>query len=138
MFRHGGKEADGAVDIGTVILQRNFSRLPNCLIDQSIDCFSVLGDKSSGVLMHPRIWRTYLQRSKVDDVVYIRVVLEDSIKSPGLSDIHIVELRAFAADQFNAVDGFLRGIAKIVCNDYFVVGFEQCKGCEGANVASPT
>ena len=74
----------------------------------------------------------------MNDVVYIWVVLEDSIERPGLGDINIVEFWALAADQFNAVNGFLRGIPKTVCDDNLVVGFEECKGCEGANVAGPT
>ena len=51
-------------------------------------------------------FRAYLQRCKVYNTVDIWMCLEDCIEVLLLSDINMVELRAFATDEFNAIDDF--------------------------------
>lgn len=74
----------------------------------------------------------------MDNVVDIRVLAEDLVQGLLIVDVNIVKLRLLAADELDAVDNFLRGIAQIVNDDNFVVGLEQRKRREGANVASAT
>jgi hypothetical protein len=50
----------------------------------------------------------------------------------------LVEGWSLAADELNAVDDFWRGVVEVVDNDDLVVGLEESKSCEGANVASAT
>ena len=83
-----------------------------------------------GILSHLHIGKAHLQCSEVNDAVDIRVVLEDFVERSRLCDIDVVEIWALAADEWNAINGLLRGIPKIVSNDNLVVGFKECKGCE--------
>ena len=97
VFCHGGEEADGAVDVGAVVLEGDFSRFADCLY-------------STEYLDETRILFTNLEGSKMDDIVDIRVIGEDFIKGIGDGDVDVVESRTFAADQLDAVDAFLRRI----------------------------
>ena len=49
----------------------------------------------------------YLERGEVDHIVNVRVLAEDLVQCCLIVDIDIVELRALAADELNAVDNFL-------------------------------
>lgn len=65
----------------------------------------------------------YLQRSKVDYTIDLRILFEDLVQSTGLSDVEIVEGWALSADQLDAVDGFLRRVAEVVDDDDLIISF---------------
>lgn len=66
----------------------------------------------------------------MDDTVNVGMFVENLVKGAIVSDIELIEIRALAADQFNPVDGFLRGIVKIIGDDDFVPSFQECEGGE--------
>jgi hypothetical protein len=74
----------------------------------------------------------------VDDIVDIWVLAEDLLESSFVGDIGLVELWALPADELYAIDNLLRRIVQTVDNDDLVVGLQQSKRSEGADVASAT
>ena len=72
----------------------------------------------------------------MDDTVNVGVFLENLVKSAIIGDIELIEIRPLAANQFNPVDDFFRGIVKTVGDDDFVTSFQECQGGEGSNVPS--
>lgn len=79
----------------------------------------------------------YLQRRKMNNTVDVRMGSEDAVKGSFITHIDIMKMRSLSAYQFNAIEGFFGGIVEVVDDDDLVVGLEQGKGSEGANVASP-
>lgn len=51
-----------------------------------------------------------LQRSEVDDIVNVWVLLEDLVERSLILDVELVELWPFAADELDTVDDFLRRV----------------------------
>ena len=94
VFCHGGEEADGAVDIGAVVLEGDFSRFADCLWSTEH-----LGEKQALC--------TNLEGSEVDDIVDIRMLSKDFVKSIGDGDVDVVESRTFPADQLDSIDALL-------------------------------
>ena len=74
----------------------------------------------------------------MDDIVDVWVLLEHLVERSLICDIALVEGRSLAADELDAVDDFWGGVVEVVDDDDFVVGFEEGKGCERANVAGTT
>ena len=72
----------------------------------------------------------YLQCSKVDDIVNVRMLVEDSIQLLLVGDIAGVVLRSLARDELNAVDDLLGRVVRVVDNDHLVVGLKQREGGE--------
>ena len=70
----------------------------------------------------------------MDDAVNVRVLFKDSIEGLLISDIEVDIVRSLATDELNAVQHFSGGVLEIVCNDHFVIIFEEREGCKGANV----
>lgn len=103
------QKGEGTIDIDAVIIQGDFTGL------------------SYG-----------LEGSEVDDTVDVGVFLEDIIQGLFVGDVEVVVVRPSAADEFNAVEDFGRGVVKVVDNDDRVVGFKESEGSEGANVAGAT
>lgn len=81
---------------------------------------------------------THLQCCKVDDTVNLRMFFENFVKAFLVCNVDIVECGLLAADKFNSIQNFGRGVVEIVNNDYFVASFKKCKGGEGANIAGAT
>lgn len=81
---------------------------------------------------------THLQRSKVDDIVDIRVLLEHLIQLLLVGDIQRVVLGPLAADELDAVEDLLGGVVEVVDDDDLVVGLEKGEGGERADVAGTT
>jgi hypothetical protein len=74
----------------------------------------------------------------VNDIVDVWVLLEHLVKRGLVLDVELVEIGPLAADELDAVDDLLGGIVEAVDNDDLVVGLEESKSCEGANVARAT
>lgn len=74
----------------------------------------------------------------MDDIVNVRVLLEDLVEGSLVLDVELVELGSLAADELDAVDDFRVGVVEVVNNDDLVVSLEESEGCEGANVAGAT
>jgi hypothetical protein len=74
----------------------------------------------------------------MDDIVNIWMVIEDLVESSLVGDVELIEFRPLSADELDAVDDLSRRIIQIIDNDYFVIGFKKCQGCEGANVSGTT
>lgn len=66
----------------------------------------------------------------MDDIVNVWVFLEHLIDGGLVLDIELVELRPFAADQFDAVEDLLGGVVEAVDNDDLVVGLKEGEGCK--------
>lgn len=62
----------------------------------------------------------------MNDTIYVRILLENFVKSAVIGNIDIVETRPLAADQLDTIDGLLGRIVKIVSNDDLVASFQQC------------
>jgi len=50
---------------------------------------------------------TYLEGSKVNHVIDVRVLAEDLVKCSLVVDIHLVKLRSLATDELDPVDDLL-------------------------------
>jgi hypothetical protein len=59
----------------------------------------------------------------MNHIVNVGVFIKDLVKSSLVCDIGLIELGPLAADEFNAVEDFLRGVVQIVDDDDLVVGF---------------
>lgn len=81
---------------------------------------------------------SYLQSRKMYHTVDIRMCLEDLVKVLLFPDIDLEELRLLARDELDAFDGLFGRVLEVVANHDLVIGLEQGKGGEGANVAGPT
>ena len=71
----------------------------------------------------------------MNDAVDVGVFGEDFVKGLLVCDVEIIVFRAAAADELYPVEDFAGGIVEIVDYHDVVVGFEEGKGCEGADVA---
>ena len=80
----------------------------------------------------------YLQRSKMNHTVNIWMRLKHLIKALLICNVALVVLGLLPANQLDAIEGLAGGVVEVVNDDYFVVGFEECEGGEGADVASAT
>jgi hypothetical protein len=74
----------------------------------------------------------------MNHTIYIRTSCKDLVESGFISDINIVEVGLLSADQFYAIEDFLRGIVEVVYYDDFVASLEKCEGGERADVARTT
>jgi len=81
---------------------------------------------------------TNLQRSKVNNIVDIRVLLKHLIQLLLIGDVQRVVLGPLAADELDAVEDLLGGVVEVVDDDDLVVGLEEGKGGERADVAGAT
>lgn len=86
-------------------------------------------------LVHVQL-STYLQSSEMYHAVNVCMRLENLVKVFLFPDVNIVVLRPLAADKLYAIDHFFRSVIQIVHNHDFVVGLQQRKSGEGANVAA--
>lgn len=59
----------------------------------------------------------------MNDTIYVRILLENFVKSAVIGNIDIVETRPLAAYQLDTVDGLLGRIVKIVGDDDFIASF---------------
>lgn len=103
------EEGQRPVDIDSVVVQRDLSRLAHCL-----------------------------QGGKVDDTVNVRVFGEDLVERLLVGNVDLVVFRLLSADKFYAIQNLGRRVVEVVDDDDLVVGFEERKGRKGANVASAT
>ena len=74
----------------------------------------------------------------MNDIVNVWVLVKDLVESGFVGDVALVEGRALAADELDAVDDFSRRVVEVVDNDDLVVCLEQGEGGEGADVAGTT
>ncbi len=81
---------------------------------------------------------SYLERSEMNDAIDVWMRIEDFVDGSLIPHVDIMKLRAFSADQFNAIERFLGRVVEIVEDYDVVVGLEQGKGSKGTNVAGPT
>lgn len=66
---------------------------------------------------------SYLESSEVNDAVNVWMRLEDFVKVLFLPDVGMEEIGSLSTDEFNSIDGFFRGVEKVVCDNHFVVCF---------------
>jgi hypothetical protein len=83
-------------------------------------------------------YSTHLQRSKVDHIVDIRVLLEHLVQLLLIGDVQFVVLGPLAADELDTVQDLLRRVVKVVDDDDLVVGLKKGESSERANVAGTT
>ena len=116
---HGGEEADGAVNIGAVVLEWDLAGLA----DRLSICLVNVADARNILAAFLRICasRPYLEGSKVDHTVNFRMLFENPVQSASLGDIDIVEIRALAADELDAIERLERGVAEIINDDNLIV-----------------
>ena len=81
-------------------------------------------------------FKAYLQSSKVNYTVNVRMRLEDLVEVLLLPDVNIIELRSLATDELDPIDCFFGGIEQIVYNDDFVISLEEGYHGERSNVAA--
>lgn len=122
---HGAEEADGAVDIDMVVVERLLAGFADSLGNQHV-CSS------------NRNQATYLQSSEVNDTVDVGVGLKDLIESRLVGDIQLGELGLLARDQLNALQGLGGRVVQVISHDDLIASIEEGEGGEGANVARST
>lgn len=81
---------------------------------------------------------SYLESSKVNNAVNLRVLGEDLVEGLLVGDVDLVEGRAATADLFNTVENVLERVVQAVDNDDIVAVLEKGEGGKGANVACTT
>lgn len=74
----------------------------------------------------------------MNDRVNGRVLGEDIVERCLIVDVDLVEVRATATDELNAIKGHFGGVVKIVDDDNIVAMLEEGQRGERANVASST
>ena len=60
----------------------------------------------------------------MNDAVNVWMGLEDFVKVFLFPDVDVEEVGSLSTNELNSIDGFFGGVEKIVCDDYFVIGFE--------------
>ena len=103
---HAAQQRDAAADIDAVVLEGDLARLADGL-----------------------------EGGEVDNAVDLGVLGEDGVESGLVSDVDLVEDRAAAADQLDAVEGDLGRVVEAVDDDDIVAVLEEGEGREGPNVA---
>lgn len=78
---------------------------------------------------------SHLERGKVNDIVDIRMCLKHLVQLLLVGNVALVVLGPFAGDELDAIDTFLAAVVEVVDDDDLVVGFEEGKGGEGADIA---
>lgn len=106
MLCHRAQQADGSIYIDAVVLEWDLARLANSL-----------------------------ERGEVDDIVNIRMFIEDLVQPRLVRDITAVEYGSLAADELDAVQALFGGIVQVVDDDDLVVSLEKGKSGERADVA---
>jgi hypothetical protein len=81
---------------------------------------------------------THLQRSEVDHIVDIGVLLEHLVQLLLIGDVQFVVLRLLAADELDTVQNLFRRVVKVVDDDNLVISLEKGESGERANVAGAT
>lgn len=74
----------------------------------------------------------------MNDAVNLGVSRKDLVELLLVGDVGLVELGSLAANELNAVEGDLGRVVETVYNDNLVAILQECKRCEGANVAGAT
>ena len=64
------------------------------------------------------------------DIINVWMSGEDLIKSEFIGDVDVVEGRAFAGDQLDAIQAFIGGVVQVVNNDNLIVRLEEGKDGE--------
>jgi len=72
----------------------------------------------------------------VDDAVDIRMSCKHLVESGFIGNVKFAEIRPLSTDEFDAIDGLLRGVVEVVRYHDFVVGLKQRKRCERTDVPS--
>jgi len=124
---HRSQEAEGAEDVDAVVLERDLAGFTNSL-PFGQHCF---------LSAHP-IGSAYLQRSEVNDIVDVGMLVEDGIQLLLIRDVALGVLRLLPTDQLDPVEDLGVGVVGVVDDDDLVVGLEQGEGGERANVAGAT
>jgi hypothetical protein len=109
MLLHASEKGDGPAHVDAVVLQRDLARFAHSLRVQ----------QSAGYALDQCIL-AYLESCKVDDAVNVRVCCKDLAQCLLVGDVDLVEDWPFAADQLNAVQGYLRRVVQAVDNDNLV------------------
>jgi hypothetical protein len=81
---------------------------------------------------------THLQRSEVDHIVDVRVLLEHLVQLLLIGNVQFVVLGPLAADELDTVQDLLGRVVKVVDDDDLVVGLEKGESSERADVAGAT
>lgn len=66
----------------------------------------------------------------MDNAVNVRMRCKDLVQCLFISDVNLVEVWSFAAEQLDAVEGDFRGIVEAVDDHNFVAMFEEGKSGE--------
>lgn len=106
---HAAQQAQRAVDVDLVVVQRDLAALADGL-----------------------------EGGEVDDIVDVRVLGEDLVELRLVGDVAGVVLGPLAADELDAVEHFGGRVVEVVHNDNLVVRFEKGERGEGADVAGAT
>jgi hypothetical protein len=64
--------------------------------------------------------------------------LEDLVKAIFVRDVDFVKLRPLPADEFDTIQGFFGRVVEVVDYDNLVIGLQQRKNSERANVPCAT
>lgn len=74
----------------------------------------------------------------MNDIVNVRMLVENLVESCLIGDVQLIEGRPLSADELDAVHDLFRRIVQIINNDDLVIGLEKSESGEGANVARTT
>ena len=129
---HGTEKADGTVDVCAVVLQRNLAGFAYCLPLVNDKAFDLNGKWN----FLEEVLNAYLQSSKVDHAVNIRMRLEDLVEVLLFPNVDIVELRSLARDKLNSINCLFGRVEQVVYNNNLVASLEEGKRCERPNVAA--
>jgi hypothetical protein len=106
VFLHAPEQAQGAVHVHVVIVQRDFCTLADGL-----------------------------EGCKVDDIVDVGVLIEDGVEGLFVGDVALGVFGSLTADEFDTVENLIGGVVEVVDDDDLVVCLEEGECGEGANVS---
>ena len=81
---------------------------------------------------------TYLQCSKMDNIINVGMRGEYAVESGFVRDINVEKLRLLSTDELNAVQDHCGRIIEIVYDDDLVASLQKCQGSEGTDIACAT
>ena len=105
MVTHGLTETDGGEEVVVIVFKRHLNRFADSL-----------------------------QAGKVNGTVDV-VLLEDTVQSGAVTDVLLVERDGFSGDLLNALDGFGRGINKVIDDDDVEIFFQKFNAGVAADVS---
>ena len=135
MTTHGSEETDGAIDVDSVVLERDLAGFAHGLCEGVSRRWTRRTRKDRSTSRSRT--DSYLERGEMNDAVDVRMSDKDPIDRGSVGDIASNEVRPFPADQLDSVQGNGGRVVQVVRQHDLVAGFQKGERREGADITGP-